>query len=98
MSLNFLLGFTGVPSFGQEVLRVAASMRDGGIAVLLVEQNVRTAVEIADRAYVLDDGLIVFEGPAAEFAQHKERVRALGGVSGEVWTTDQAADPAGDVL
>jgi branched-chain amino acid transport system ATP-binding protein len=56
---------------------------------------VRAAVEIADRAYVLDDGRIVFEGPAAEFAKDEERVRALAGVSGEVWTTDQAADPAG---
>ena len=39
--------------------------RKEGISVLLVEQNVRAAVEIADRAYVLDDGSIVYEGPAA---------------------------------
>jgi branched-chain amino acid transport system ATP-binding protein len=73
------------PLIVQEVLRVVASMRDSGIAVLLVEQNVRAAVEIADRAYVLDDGRIVFEGPAAEFAKDEERVRALAGVGGDLW-------------
>jgi branched-chain amino acid transport system ATP-binding protein len=83
------------PLIVQEVLRVVASMRDAGMSVLLVEQNVRAAVEIADRAYVLDDGRIVFEGPAAEFAKDEERVRGLAGVSGEVWTTDEAAAPPG---
>ena len=78
------------PLIVQEVLRVVASMRDAGIAVLLVEQNVRAAVEIADRAYVLDDGRIVFEGPAAEFAKDEERVRALAGIGGDLW----AAEPA----
>ncbi len=39
------------------------------MSVLLVEQNVRAAVDIADRAYVLDDGRVVYEGPANEFAQ-----------------------------
>ena len=79
------------PLIVQEVLRVVASMRDAGIAVLLVEQNVRAAVEIADRAYVLDDGRIVFEGPAAEFARDEERVRALAGVGGDLWATEPAA-------
>jgi branched-chain amino acid transport system ATP-binding protein len=53
--------------------------------VLLVEQNVRAAVEIADRAFVLDDGQVVYEGPAAEFAKDEERVRALAGASAEKW-------------
>ena len=78
------------PLIVQEVLRVVASMRDAGISVLLVEQNVRAAVEIADRAYVLDDGRIVFEGPAAEFAKDEERVRALAGVGGDPWATEPA--------
>ena len=78
------------PLIVQEVLRVVASMRDAGIAVLLVEQNVRAAVEIADRAYVLDDGRIVFEGPAAEFAKDEERVRALAGIGGDLWATEPA--------
>jgi len=73
------------PLIVQEVFRVVTSMRTEGIAVLLVEQNVRAAVEVADRAYVLDDGRVVYEGPAAEFAKDEARVRALAGASAEKW-------------
>ena len=73
------------PLIVQELFRVIAAMRAEGISVLLVEQNVRVAVEIADRAYVLDDGRIVYEGPAAEFARDEQRVRALAGASAEKW-------------
>jgi len=69
----------------QDVFRIVTQMRDEGISVLLVEQNVRGAVAIADRAYVLDDGKVVYEGPAAEFAKDEERVRALAGASAEKW-------------
>ena len=73
------------PIIVQNVFKVVAQMRQEGMAVLLVEQNVRAAVEIADRAYVLDDGRVVYEGPAAEFAKDEERVRALAGASAESW-------------
>jgi len=69
----------------QEVFKIVTSARAQGISVLLVEQNVRAAVEIADRAYVLDDGKVVYSGPAAEFAKDEERVRALAGASAEDW-------------
>jgi branched-chain amino acid transport system ATP-binding protein len=68
------------------VFRVVAAARDEGISVLLVEQNVRAAVAIADRAYVLDDGRIVYSGSAAEFGKDEERVRALAGASAETWS------------
>jgi branched-chain amino acid transport system ATP-binding protein len=74
------------PLIVREVFKVVTSARSQGISVLLVEQNVRAAVAIADRAYVLDDGRIVFGGAAAEFAQDEERVRALAGASAEEWT------------
>jgi branched-chain amino acid transport system ATP-binding protein len=73
------------PRIVQDVFRVVASMRSEGISVLLVEQNVRAAVEIADRVYVLDDGRVVHEGRAAEFGADEERVRALAGASAEGW-------------
>jgi branched-chain amino acid transport system ATP-binding protein len=73
------------PLIVQEVFKVVKSARDQGISVLLVEQNVRAAVEVADRAYVLDDGKVVYAGPAAEFAKDEERVRALAGASAEHW-------------
>jgi branched-chain amino acid transport system ATP-binding protein len=73
------------PLVVQEVFRVIVAMRGEGISVLLVEQNVRAAVEVADRAYVLDDGRVVYDGAAAEFAKDEERVRALAGASAEKW-------------
>lgn len=52
-----------------------------GITVLLVEQNARMSLEIADHAYVLDDGGIVYAGSARELAADEGRVRALTGAS-----------------
>ena len=73
------------PLIVKQVFEVIVAARKEGISVLLVEQNVRAAVEVADRAYVLDNGSIAFEGPAAEFAADEERVRALAGASAESW-------------
>ena len=75
------------PLIVQDVFRVVVAARKEGISVLLVEQNVRAAVEIADRAYVLNDGRVVYSGDAAEFAKDEERVRALAGASADEWTT-----------
>ncbi|MEO6958499.1 MAG: ABC transporter ATP-binding protein [Burkholderiaceae bacterium] len=73
------------PLIVQDVFKVIVSARNEGTSVLLIEQNVRAAVEVADRAYVLDDGAIVYEGSAAEFGKDEERVRALAGASAEKW-------------
>src|SRR5262245_17633421 len=56
------------PLIVREVFRIVAQMRDEGISVLLVEQNARMSLEIADYAYVLDNGSIVYSGPARELA------------------------------
>jgi len=79
------------PLIVQEVFKIVSSARQQGISVLLVEQNVRAAVEVADRAYVLDDGKVVYSGRAAEFAKDEERVRALAGASAEQWEADAPA-------
>jgi branched-chain amino acid transport system ATP-binding protein len=79
------------PLIVQEVFKVVAGMRGEGMSVLLVEQNVRAAVEVADRAYVLDDGRIVYAGAAAEFGKDEERVRALAGASAEQWDAGESA-------
>ena len=73
------------PLIVKQVFEVIVAARQEGMSVLLVEQNVRAAVEIADRAYVLENGSMAYEGPAAEFAQDEERVRALAGASAESW-------------
>ena len=74
------------PLVVREVFRVIAQMRQDGIAVLLVEQNARLSLEIADHAYVLDDGSIVYSGAARELAADEARVQALAGASAEQWT------------
>src|SRR5579859_7772674 len=74
------------PLVVREVFRIVAQMRSEGIAVLLVEQNVRMSLEIADDAYVLDDGLIVYSGPASELAADEASVQALAGASADEWT------------
>jgi branched-chain amino acid transport system ATP-binding protein len=54
------------PLLVQEVFRVIARLRSLGVAVLLVEQNARAALEAADYAYVMDTGEISIEGPASQ--------------------------------
>ncbi len=73
------------PLITREVFRIVAKMREQGISVLLVEQNVRMSLEIADHAYVLDDGHIVYSGPARELAADEARVQSLAGASAEEW-------------
>ena len=68
-----------------EVFRIITEMRRDGMSVLLVEQNARMSLEIADFAYVLDDGRVVYSGPARELAADEARVQALAGASAEEW-------------
>ena len=76
------------PLIVKEVFRIIAAMRDEGISVLVVEQNVRVSLAVADRAYVLDDGRVVHSGSAAGLAKDEERVRAMAGASAEDWTIE----------
>lgn len=76
------------PLIVKEVFRIIAAMRDEGISVLVVEQNVRVSLAIADRAYVLDDGKVVYSGAASDLAKDEERVRAMAGASAEEWTIE----------
>jgi branched-chain amino acid transport system ATP-binding protein len=76
------------PLIVKEVFRVVESMRQEGISVLLVEQNVRVSLAVADRAYVLDEGKIVYSGAASELAADEDRVRAMTGASAEEWAHD----------
>jgi branched-chain amino acid transport system ATP-binding protein len=73
------------PLIVREVFQIVSKMREAGISVLLVEQNARMSLEIADHAYVLDDGAIVHSGPARELAADEARVQALAGASAEEW-------------
>jgi branched-chain amino acid transport system ATP-binding protein len=77
------------PLIVREVFRIIVQMRADGISILLVEQNARMSLEIADNAYVIDNGAIVYSGTAAELASNEERVQALAGVSAEDWSIDE---------
>jgi branched-chain amino acid transport system ATP-binding protein len=74
------------PLIVQDVFKVVTSAREQGISVLLVEQNARMSLEIADDAYVLDDGAVVYSGTARELSADDARVRSLAGASAEEWT------------
>jgi branched-chain amino acid transport system ATP-binding protein len=67
------------PRLVQEVMRVVLRLRDEGVGVLLVEQNVSTALEIADRACVLDRGRVAYSGPAATLREDAALCRRLLG-------------------
>jgi branched-chain amino acid transport system ATP-binding protein len=54
------------PLIVQEVFRVVAALKEQGATILLVEQNARKALAVADYAYVLEGGAIAQAGPAAE--------------------------------
>jgi branched-chain amino acid transport system ATP-binding protein len=67
------------PLIVKEVMRVVQRMREEGLSVLLIEQNAPLCLSIADRAYVLDDGKVVYSGRAAELANDTELVNKLAG-------------------
>lgn len=57
------------PKLVSEIFRIIKELRDQGITVLLIEQNVRHSLETADRAYVLENGRICLEGPSDELLE-----------------------------
>ena len=60
-------------------MRTILRLKSEGVAILIVEQNVRSALEVADRAYVMNLGVIVHEGPARELREDAaQRERLLG--------------------
>jgi branched-chain amino acid transport system ATP-binding protein len=56
------------PLIVKEIFRVVRSLRDRGVSLLVVEQNARVALQVADLAYVVEGGRIVLSGTAADLA------------------------------
>jgi branched-chain amino acid transport system ATP-binding protein len=73
------------PLVVRDVFKIVASMKQEGMTVLLVEQNVRLSLDIADTVFVLDHGVVVHQGPAAELAADEALILSLAGASAEAW-------------
>lgn len=58
------------PLIVQEVFRIVRHLGDDGVTILLVEQNVRAALDIADYGYVMELGVITLEGPASSLSHN----------------------------
>jgi branched-chain amino acid transport system ATP-binding protein len=68
------------PKIVAEIFRIITDLRSAGVAILLVEQNARAALNAADRAYVMELGRISLEGPAAELARDPRIVESYLGL------------------
>jgi branched-chain amino acid transport system ATP-binding protein len=68
------------PLITRDILRTVASLRDRGMSCLLVEQNAKAALRIADYAYVMESGAFVLEGPAADIAANPDVIASYLGV------------------
>ena len=68
------------PMLVREIFKIIRLIRDEGVTILLVEQNAKKALELADKAYVFETGRIVLEGPAGDLMNSEEVRRSyLGG-------------------
>lgn len=67
------------PLIVRSIFRVIARLREEGNTVLLVEQNAKAALSIADRGYVLETGKVILQGPADDLLANKDVQRAYLG-------------------
>ena len=74
------------PIMAHNVFKEIARLRDEGLTILLVEQNARAALNVSDRAYVMETGKIILQGHSEELLNHNQIRRAyLGKGYREVW-------------
>ena len=81
------------PLVVSQIMATLRRLRDDGLTILLIEQNARAALEIADRAYVLAAGNVVASGDAAKLANDKSISDAYLGWEGAMETALSAASP-----
>ncbi|MBW1979932.1 MAG: ABC transporter ATP-binding protein [Deltaproteobacteria bacterium] len=74
------------PLLTKEIFHIILRLREEGTTILLVEQNARAALHVADRGYVLETGRIVLQGKCKMLLEHNEVRRAyLGKGYRQVW-------------
>lgn len=69
------------PLITREIFRIFADLRRQGVSILLVEQNARAALKVADYAYVLEGGRIAMQGDAAELADDPRVIESYLGLA-----------------
>jgi branched-chain amino acid transport system ATP-binding protein len=70
------------PLIVKEVFQAITELRAAGISILLIEQNARAALQVADYGYVLETGEIVLEGPSAGLAENPRVAETYLGLAG----------------
>jgi len=70
------------PMVVRDIFAIIVQLRAKGVSILLVEQNARAALRVADQAYVLELGRVVMSGPAAQLADDPRIVQAYLGLHG----------------
>ena len=71
------------PLIVREIFRIVAELRRRGVSILLIEQNARAALQVADYAYVLETGQIAMQGPAHALADDPRVIEAYLGLGGK---------------
>ncbi|MNY39137.1 High-affinity branched-chain amino acid transport ATP-binding protein LivF [compost metagenome] len=69
------------PLITREIFRIITALREQGVSILLVEQNARAALRVADYAYVLETGQIAMQGPARQLADDPRVIEAYLGLA-----------------
>ena len=68
------------PLIVREILNIVAALRKTGVSILMVEQNARAALQVADYGYVLENGEIALEGPSDELAENPRVIESYLGM------------------
>ncbi len=68
----------------KEIFRIIAGLKQTGVAILLVEQNARAALRVADYGYVLETGEVSLHGPSAELANDQRVIESYLGLAGQM--------------
>jgi branched-chain amino acid transport system ATP-binding protein len=71
------------PLIVREIFHIIVELKRRGVSILLVEQNARAALQIADHAYVLETGEVALEGPAHELASDPRVIESYLGLGGQ---------------
>jgi branched-chain amino acid transport system ATP-binding protein len=68
----------------RDVYQVLKKINENGTTILLVEQNLHLALDICDRGYVMERGVIVLEGTSEDLKTEERVIEAYLGISSEI--------------